>query len=64
QVKPGVGAQAGLQVGDIITMLDGEKVQNLSQLNDAIAAAPKDKAIPMRIVRRGSPIFIPIKLQK
>ena len=62
QVNEGSGASAGLIPADIITMLNGKKIQSVAQLLEVIKEAPVAKAIPMRIVRRGSPQFIAIKI--
>ncbi|MFT5708207.1 MAG: serine protease Do [Oceanospirillaceae bacterium] len=62
QLKEGVGARAGLIPTDIITMLNGIKIQSVSHLLTVLKEVPKDKQLAMRIVRRGSPLFIPIKL--
>jgi len=62
RLQEGLGARSGLLPADVITMLNGIKVQSVSHLLELIKQAPKTKAIPMRIVRRGSPLFIPIKL--
>ncbi len=64
KVQEGVGARAGLIPADVITMLNGIKIQSVSHLLDVVKEAPKNKALPMRIVRRGSPLFIPIKFGK
>jgi len=62
RLQEGLGARSGLLPADVITMLNGTKVQSVSHLLELIKQAPKTKAIPMRIVRRGAPLFIPIKL--
>jgi serine protease Do len=62
KVGPGAAADAGLMAGDVITMLNGEKVESVSSFQSISASLPKGKAVPMRIVRRGSPLFIPIKI--
>ena len=64
QIKDGVGARAGLIPGDVITMLNGTKIQSVSHLLEVIEAAPKNKSLPMRIVRRASPLFVPIKFDE
>jgi serine protease Do len=63
QVEDGVGARAGLIPGDVITMLKGVRIQSVSHLLEVLKEAPKNKPLAMRIVRRGSPQFIPIKLE-
>ena len=61
-VKQGPGADAGLMAGDVITMLNGEKVTSVRSFNAISASLQGGKAVPMRIVRRGSPMFIPVKI--
>lgn len=62
QVKDGAGARAGLIPADVITMLNGVRIQSVSHLLSVLKEAPRNKALAMRIIRRGSPQFIPIKL--
>ena len=64
QVKDGVGTRAGLIPADVITMLNGVRIQSVSHLLEVLKDAPKNKPLAMRIVRRGSPQFIPIKLEE
>ncbi|GGO82450.1 serine protease MucD [Marinobacterium nitratireducens] len=61
-VEPGPGAEAGLVVGDVITMVNGQVVENVEQFEQSVEALPADRPVPLRIVRRGSPMFIPLKL--
>lgn len=62
QVNDGPGAQAGLVNGDVITMLNGERIETIDQFYQLVAELPDDRAVPMRIVRRGSAMFIPLRL--
>ncbi|EAR60371.1 DegQ family serine endoprotease [Neptuniibacter caesariensis] len=62
RVMQGPGAEAGLMVGDVITMLNGEQIDSVTQFNAVVADLPIGKSVPMRIVRRGSPMFIPLKI--
>lgn len=62
RVMQGPGAEAGLMVGDVITMLNGEQIDSVTQFNVVVADLPIGKSVPMRIVRRGSPMFIPLKI--
>lgn len=62
QVNPGAGAQAGLVSGDVITMLNGERIETVEQFYQVVIDLPKDRAVPMRIVRRGSAMFIPLRV--
>lgn len=63
RVLKGAAADAGLMVGDVITMLNGKRINSVSDLDEVVEALPVNRAVPMRIVRRGSPLFIPLKLQ-
>ncbi|WP_293267201.1 DegQ family serine endoprotease [Neptunomonas sp.] len=64
KVLNGAGANAGLVAGDIITMLNGKRVESIRQFVSLINSLPEGRPVPMRIVRRGSPLFIPLKLGK
>lgn len=63
RVEQGAGADAGLMIGDVITMLNGVEIDSIDSFTAVVAELPEKRAVPMRIVRRGSPIFIPLKLQ-
>lgn len=62
QINSGPGSQAGLMSGDVITMLNGERIETVKQFNQVVADLPKDRAVPMRVVRRGSAMFIPLRI--
>lgn len=62
KVLAGAGANAGLVAGDVITMLNGKRVESIKQFVDLVNDLPAGRSVPMRIVRRGSPLFIPLKL--
>lgn len=63
QVREGAGARAGLVRGDVITMLNGKQVETIDQFNRLVDALPEGRSVPMRIVRRGSPLFIALKMK-
>ena len=58
----GPAAEAGLMVGDVITMLNGQQISSVDDFEEVAAALSVGRAIPVRIVRRGSPLFLPIKI--
>lgn len=62
RVDAGAGADAGLLPGDVITILNGQRIESSRQFASIVAELPTGRAVPMRIVRRGSPLFIPLKL--
>jgi serine protease Do len=63
QVLEGAGLQAGLMRGDVITMLNGKRIETVEQFEQEAASLPKGRSVPMRIVRRGSPLFIALKTE-
>lgn len=62
RVMQGPAADAGLMVGDVITMLNGEQISGVAEFAEVVANLPEGRAVPMRIVRRGSPLFLPVKM--
>lgn len=62
EVRDGAGARAGVVAGDVITMLNGKQIETVEQFSRVVEELPDDRSVPMRIVRRGSPLFIPLKL--
>lgn len=61
RVEEGVGARAGLVRGDVITMLNGERVETLEQFQRIVADLSSGRSVPLRVVRRGNPMFIALK---
>ena len=64
EVDRGDAAQAGLRRGDIITMLNGKQVISAKMFEELVDSLEPDKAVPVRIVRGGRPIFLPLKITK
>lgn len=62
QVLGGTAARNGLQQGDIITMLNRQNVTNTRSFSNIVKALPNNRAVPMRIIRDGRPMFIPFKI--
>lgn len=63
QVLQGAGMQAGLVRGDVITMLNGQRIETVEQFEKVASALPAGRSVPLRIVRRGSPLFIALKTE-
>lgn len=62
RVLDGAGAEAGIRRADIITLLDNEIIRSVDDFETAVENMPNNKAVPARIVRRGSPSFLVIKI--
>jgi len=58
------GAMAGLVQGDVISMIYGERIASLADFNRIVAALPSKRSVPMQIVRRGSAMFIPLRMSE
>lgn len=57
-------AAAGLEPGDILVQLGFEQVQSVKQFRKVEQSLPVNKPQPVKVVRRGSPIFRSITIEK
>lgn len=64
RVLDGAAREAGIRPADIITLLDNEIIRSLDDFETAVENMPDNKAVPARIVRRGSPSFLVIKITR
>ncbi|GAA6134485.1 serine protease MucD [Oceaniserpentilla sp. 4NH20-0058] len=62
RVNQGAGANAGLISGDVITMIYSEIIRDLSDFERVVKQLPSGRLVPMRIVRRGAPMFISLRV--
>jgi serine protease Do len=64
QVEPdSPGAHAGLKVGDVITALDGKRVDDAGQLQVAVQEKQPDTKISLKVSRDGKQMTVPVTLQ-
>lgn len=61
-VAPGPAAMAGVVNGDVITMIAGETIRSLADFDRVAKELPAERSVPMRIVRRGAAMFIPLRI--
>ena len=54
--------RAGVRPGDIITMVGSRPVRNLEAFEEAVAELDAGASVPLRLIRRGSPLFIGLRL--
>lgn len=45
-------------------MIHGENINDLDDFKQVIAGLPDDRNVPMRIIRRGAALFIPLHVPK
>jgi len=61
-VAEGAARNAGIRQGDIITRLNNQRFNTISEFVSIIENLPKGRAVSALIVRQGSPSFIVIKV--
>ena len=55
-------ARAGIQAGDALVRFDGAAVGDLAGLRLAVAKAPSNRPVPVRVVRMGKPLDLEVVL--
>lgn len=63
-VKRGPAAMSGVINGDIITMIAGQAIHSADDFDKIVADLPANRSVPMRIVRRGAAMFIPLRISE
>lgn len=58
-----VAAEGGIVPGDIITLVGSTPVKNAQAYEDVVAGLSGGSSVPLRLIRRGSPLFIGLKLK-
>lgn len=62
-ITPGsVAAQAGMRVGDVITLIDTSPIKSTEAFEKAVDALKGGSSVPLRLIRDGAPLFIGLKL--
>ncbi len=56
--------EAGLMPGDLITAVGSSPIRSLEAFEDIIADLDAGDSVPLRLMRRGSPLFIGIRLEE
>lgn len=62
EVRSGAAAQAGIINGDLITTIYGHSVGSVSEFEAIVSKIPSGKSVPIRLVRRGSAMFIALRI--
>ncbi len=63
RVSQGSGANAGLVTGDVVTMINGKIIRDIDDFQKVVKNLRSGSVVPMRIVRRGQPMFIPLRVK-
>ena len=62
-VAPGSpAAEAGIMPGDVLTLVGQTPVKDLDSLREAFDAVAPGRSVPLRLIRRGSPLFIGLRM--
>ena len=59
----GVAGRSGIREGDLILMLDNQRVANGDDFARLVAELPQGKAVSVLVQRQGNPIFLALKLE-
>jgi len=54
--------EAGIRAGDVLTLLGSTPVKDLDSLREALDAQEPGSSVPLRLIRRGAPLFIGLRL--
>ncbi len=58
----GPGAKAGLQPGDVVTAIDGNKVEDYNELTLAVISHSPGNTVTLDVVRNGKPMKVSVTL--
>lgn len=63
-VSGSAAAEAGIVPGDVITLIGSSPISSTSSFDEAVAELDSGSSVPVRLIRRGSPLFIGLKLKE
>lgn len=58
QVEPGAGQEAGIQEGDILLTIGGQRIDSPERLGEVAAGLTPGSSVPVLIQRGGGPLFL------
>ena len=58
------GAKAGLQIGDVITEIDGQKVTDAGELQVVVGQKQPGTKITLKVLRDGKSMNVPVTLEE
>ncbi len=64
EVEQGPAQRAGVRSGDVILMLNNEKVTSAEQFEELAGSLPAGKAVSILVQRQGNPIFLALKTDR
>ncbi len=64
EVESGIAADAGIQAGDVILRIQNNVIRNVNDFDKIVKNLPVGKSVAVLIQRRGSPVFLALKIDK
>lgn len=64
KVESGPAAEAGIRRGDIVLMINNIDIKDADHFKEVVKELPENKSVPVLVHRRGSPIFLAMRLPK
>lgn len=64
EVTEGPAADAGIRSGDILLMINGQDVINVSQFVDLVKSLPLGKPVPVLVMRGDNPLFLALTIME
>lgn len=61
RVAPGPGRDAGIRPSDVITEFNRHNISSVEDFREAVESLPENKAVSVRIVRQGRPLYLVMK---
>ncbi len=62
-VETGPASRAGIRRGDLVMRFDNIEVRDAAHLQELVKDLPAGKSVPVLVQRRGSPIFLALKVE-
>ena len=63
-VAEGPAKSAGIRKGDVLQLINGEKVETIQELKDVVESLPEGKFASILVQRRQGPQFLALKIPK
>jgi serine protease Do len=63
-VAKGPAKDAGIQAGDVILRIQSTVIKNIADFDKVVKNLPEGKSIALLVQRRGSPVFLALKIGK
>lgn len=61
-LSSGPASQAGIRPGDVIVQINNEEVGDVTDFRELVDELPRDKSLPVLIIRDGNPVFVVLRV--